>query len=179
MEVADNNSVVDEEVDTGGPQWEIDPGSLTMGKRIGGGVFGDVFRAKLWGTAVAVKALKPIAEGKSEGSEGEDEMVVELKKEASILSGLRHPNVVLYIGLSLSLSLSLSNPVSLSHTHTHIQKYMCYMYISGACTLDPRNLCIVTEWCAKGSLFDVIHAGSTPISCALIIDLAMGVAQVE
>ena len=68
----------------------------------------------------------------------------ELKKEVQILSNLRHPNVVLYIG---------------------------------ACTQDPTNLCIVTEWCARGSLFDVLHNPTVHINCKMMLDLAMGIAQ--
>lgn len=49
------------------------------------------------------------------------------------------------------------------------------LYI-GACTLPP-NVCILTEWCAKGSLYDVLHDFSVHLPAKLCIDLAMGIAQ--
>jgi serine/threonine protein kinase len=74
------------------PQWEIDFNQITLLNRVGGGTFGDVYRARLWGTEIAVKTLK------AEDFESSDTVLDELKKEVSILSQLRHPNVVLYIG---------------------------------------------------------------------------------
>ena len=74
------------------PKWEIDFGHITLLNRVGGGTFGDVYRARLWGTEIAVKTLK------AEDFESGDAVLDELKKEVSILSQLRHPNVVLYIG---------------------------------------------------------------------------------
>ena len=56
---------------------------------------GTVFKGRLWGTGVAVKKLKL-------GLTKEDS--VNLLKEVSILSQLRHPNVVLYIGACLEPS---------------------------------------------------------------------------
>ena len=37
------------------------------------------------------------------------------------------------------------------------------LYI-GACTKLP-NICIVTEWCARGSLYDLLHEETVPVSC--------------
>ena len=74
------------------PQWEVDFTQISLLNRVGGGTFGDVYRARLWGTEIAVKILK------GEDFESGESVLEELKKEVSILSQLRHPNVVLYIG---------------------------------------------------------------------------------
>lgn len=50
-----------------------------------------VFRGRLWGTPVAVKKLIM--------TELTDEILSDMKQEVAILSQLRHPNVVLYIGI--------------------------------------------------------------------------------
>ena len=52
-------------------------------------------------------------------------LVEELRKEAALMAGLRHPNIVLFLGVSL----------------------------------DPA--CMVTEFCARGSLFDVLRRART------------------
>jgi len=91
------------------------------------GAFGYVYKAKLWGTAVAVKVLKTESQDKKKSDkdkkEIEKEIATELKREIGILSQMRHPNIVLYIG---------------------------------ACPKFP-NICIVMEWCARGSLFSILH----------------------
>lgn len=120
-----------------GPSWEIDFHAITVLNKVGVGAFGEVFRARLWGTEVAMKTLK------TEQFKDEAALVEDLKKEVSILSQLRHPNVVLYIG---------------------------------ACTIPP-NVCIMTEWCSRGSLYDVLHDYSIHLNAKLVIDLAMGIAQ--
>jgi hypothetical protein len=76
-------------------QWEIEFKSVELLNKIGSGSFGDVFQGKLWGTDVAVKTLK------TEDLDW-DTIMEDLRVEIQILSQLRHPNVVLYIGASTS-----------------------------------------------------------------------------
>ena len=71
----------------------------------------------MWGTAIAIKTLKV------EVFENKEEALEELQKEVEVLNQLRHPNVVLYMGV---------------------------------CLKQP-HVCIVTEWCERGSLHDLIH----------------------
>lgn len=119
------------------PSWEIPYPAVSVLNKVGVGAFGEVFRARLWGTEVACKTLK------TEQFKDADALLEDLKKEVSILSTLRHPNVVLYIG---------------------------------ACTAPP-NVCILTEWCARGSLHDVLHDYSVHLPSKLCVDLAQGIAQ--
>jgi serine/threonine protein kinase len=70
--------------------WEISAKDLEIVEAIGSGAFGEVYRGRMWGTDVAVKLLP-------QGSVT-DEALESLKAEVTILSQLRHPNVVLYLG---------------------------------------------------------------------------------
>jgi len=71
-------------------EWEIPYEELTLGKKLGEGAFGIVYKAKWRGIAVAVKELKY--------QNLNDEVLEEFRKEISILGKLRHPNVVLFMG---------------------------------------------------------------------------------
>uniref|UniRef100_A0A7S0H953 Non-specific serine/threonine protein kinase n=1 Tax=Amorphochlora amoebiformis TaxID=1561963 RepID=A0A7S0H953_9EUKA len=94
------------------PQWQLDFKKITEMSKITDGAFGIVYKAKLWHTPVAVKILKTDRDSMESLSQGisssnfdnatttspTDKMIVDLKKEIGILSQLRHPNIVLYIG---------------------------------------------------------------------------------
>ena len=47
---------------------------------------------------------------------------------------------------------------------------------AGACTRPP-NVCILTEWCSRGSLFSVLHDYSLVLNSKLLVQLAMDIAQ--
>ena len=81
-----------------GVQWEIDWNQITLIQRVGSGSFGDVYRGRLWGTEIAVKTLRT----EELAMDGATEVLNDIRKEVSILSQLRHPNVVLYIGACTS-----------------------------------------------------------------------------
>lgn len=121
-----------------GNKWEIDFSLLKMGDRIGHGAFGDVYQAELWGTDVAVKILKHFDPDSEEAMAGLDD----LHKEVQIVSDLRHPNTVLYIG----------------------------------CT-KPPHVSLITEWCASGTLQNVIHDYKSDLSLVKIIQYAVEIAQ--
>ncbi|ONK80099.1 uncharacterized protein A4U43_C01F13880 [Asparagus officinalis] len=71
-------------------EWNIDFSELTVGTRVGIGFFGEVFRGIWHGTDVAIKVFL------------EQDLTVENMEdfcnEVSILSRLRHPNVILFLG---------------------------------------------------------------------------------
>lgn len=74
----------------GGVLTEIAYSEVDCQEKIGAGGFGDVYKGIFRGTEVAIK--KVLADKLSKDA------VEELTKEAEIMSGLRHPNVVLFMG---------------------------------------------------------------------------------
>jgi len=74
----------------GGVLTEIAYTEVDCQEKIGAGGFGDVYKGNFRGTEVAIK--KVLADKLSKDA------VEELTKEAEIMSGLRHPNVVLFMG---------------------------------------------------------------------------------
>mmetsp|Transcript_34369 Transcript_34369/g.86279 ORF Transcript_34369/g.86279 Transcript_34369/m.86279 type:complete len:769 (+) Transcript_34369:194-2500(+) len=74
--------------------WKLDVSKLRIDKKIGQGAFGEVFKGEYLGTPVAVKSLIT-------GSISED-VDIEFKREVSILKSLRHPNIVLFMGIAES-----------------------------------------------------------------------------
>mmetsp|Transcript_11995 Transcript_11995/g.50107 ORF Transcript_11995/g.50107 Transcript_11995/m.50107 type:complete len:722 (-) Transcript_11995:509-2674(-) len=75
--------------------WSIDFGQLVFGPRIGGGGFGEVYKAKYKTEMVAVKTLQKI-----EDEEVED-VIAEFMLEIKLMSRLSHQNVVSFLGASL------------------------------------------------------------------------------
>ena len=98
--------------------WAIKYKELKIGQKIGQGNVGVVFAGKWKGTNVAVKKLL--------GSWFNDaDMVGRFREEIRLMSTLRHPNVLLFIGA----------------------------------VMDPSagNMCLVTEFCEHGNLYDFLH----------------------
>ncbi|CAI5465269.1 unnamed protein product [Closterium sp. Yama58-4] len=71
-------------------EWTIEFSELRLGIRVGVGSFGEVFRAVWRGTEVAVKMLWE-QDAKPEDTE-------DFYNEIALLSRLRHPNVILFMG---------------------------------------------------------------------------------
>ncbi|DBB01174.1 hypothetical protein WJX77_003342 [Trebouxia sp. C0004] len=167
----------------GSYQWVIEYSDLTFRKVIGEGSIGRVHLGRWQETDVAIKVLGhipspatvPVAapmqstghmsainEGDSEEEEGTDEeflvssidsTIKTLEREVSIMSAIRHPNVVLFMGVCL----------------------------------DPP--CTVTEFCARGSMFDVLAKARTspllaqqldwPKRVSMALDAAKGMLQLH
>eukprot|EP01102_Stenamoeba_stenopodia_P006607 TRINITY_DN1824_c0_g1_i1.p1 TRINITY_DN1824_c0_g1~~TRINITY_DN1824_c0_g1_i1.p1 ORF type:complete len:1536 (+),score=238.44 TRINITY_DN1824_c0_g1_i1:42-4649(+) len=70
--------------------WFIPFEQLKLKKKIGEGSFGEVWKAKWRGTTVAVKRF--FKQQKS------DHIMLELRKESTIMRDLRHPNILLFLG---------------------------------------------------------------------------------
>ena len=79
---------------TGAAQWEVEDDEVEMHGKLGKGQFGDVYKGRLWGTDIAVKLL--VAAGLT------DEVLGSLREEVAVLSSLRHPHIVLFIGCNTS-----------------------------------------------------------------------------
>ncbi|XP_059285354.1 serine/threonine-protein kinase EDR1 isoform X1 [Lycium ferocissimum] len=71
-------------------EWNIDFSELTVGTRVGIGFFGEVFRGIWNGTDVAIKVFLE--------QDLTEENMEDFCNEISILSRLRHPNVILFLG---------------------------------------------------------------------------------
>jgi 2',3'-cyclic-nucleotide 2'-phosphodiesterase (5'-nucleotidase family) len=72
--------------------WEIDVAELELGDQLGAGGFGEVYRAVWKGTDVAVKVVSANNAGKAAWDS--------FKQEVSVMTALRHPNVVLFMAAS-------------------------------------------------------------------------------
>ncbi|DBA69721.1 TPA: hypothetical protein ACH3X2_012649 [Trebouxia sp. C0005] len=167
----------------GSYQWVIEYSDLTFRKVIGEGSIGRVHLGRWQETDVAIKVLGHIPSpatmpipapmqstghmsaidgGDSEEDEETDEEFLDsnidstiktLEREVSIMSAIRHPNVVLFMGVCL----------------------------------DPP--CMVTEFCARGSMFDVLAKARTspllaqqldwPKRVSMALDAAKGMLQLH
>ncbi len=96
--------------------WMIDYSQIEFGEQLGTGGFGEVRKGMWRGTEVAVKT---IAAGSTMSHETRNKFVDEVR----IMTALRHPNIVLFMGASTKLP----------------------------------HMCIVMEYMALGSLYDVLH----------------------
>jgi tRNA A-37 threonylcarbamoyl transferase component Bud32 len=72
--------------------YEIAYEELEVGKLIGGGGFGQVYRGRWRGTNVAIKILLTAVQ-----SDVDDSLVDDFREECEILASLRHPNICLFI----------------------------------------------------------------------------------
>ena len=165
-----------------GAQWEIDWNAITLLQRVGSGSFGDVYRGRLWGTEIAVKTLRT----EELAASSAHEVLEDLKKEVSILSQLRHPNVVLYIGACTSAPNiaictewcdrgSLSSILSDHAQHLNSQRMVSLAMgiaqgVNYLHALDRRivhrdlksaNILVTRDWQAKVSDFGLSHMRQT------------------
>lgn len=116
--------------------WEVPFSALEFENLLAEGNYGSVFKGRMWGTTVALKTLKIDVNQ-------QEKILSDLQNEVQILSRLRHPNVVLYIGASTKLP----------------------------------DICIVTEWCEKGNLHDILYEDKYNIDFMLMIKFALDIAQ--
>eukprot|EP00171_Calliarthron_tuberculosum_P013244 IDg13244t1 len=113
--------------------WLIERSSITLGKTIGHSSFGTVCEGRLNGTRVAVKTIKREA-----GAAAQTDYDT-IAKEAEFNCRLRHPNIVLFMGISL----------------------------------QPAEVCIVTELMARGNVRDLLVPGASGKTVKLDLSLRM------
>jgi serine/threonine protein kinase len=77
-------------------RWIINYGEIQVGKQIGLGSYGVVYRGKWKGVEVAVKRFIK--------QKLDERRMLEFRAEMAFLSELHHPNIVLFIGTQLTLS---------------------------------------------------------------------------
>jgi len=101
------------------PHFFLNPEDFKLDKNpIGSGGSAVVYRGTYKEIDVAVKRLNISLQGASL-----EKALTEYKREVQTLINVRHPNLVLFLGV----------------------------------VKDPKNLCIVTEYCFGGSLFKLLH----------------------
>ena len=82
-----------------GANFLIDYKELEMIKKIGEGGYGDVYLGKWLGQEVAIKQY-----GKNSSKKRTTKKTTDFIKEVEVISNLRHPNIVLYMGVCINFS---------------------------------------------------------------------------
>eukprot|EP00826_Nyctotherus_ovalis_P023474 TRINITY_DN1802_c0_g2_i1.p1 TRINITY_DN1802_c0_g2~~TRINITY_DN1802_c0_g2_i1.p1 ORF type:complete len:638 (+),score=147.91 TRINITY_DN1802_c0_g2_i1:1455-3368(+) len=96
-EVKPLGKVIEDEISRLNASFLIDMNDVKVIERIGAGASAEVFRATYHGTDVAVKVLRNV-------KNNDAEKLKELKRELNALLLLRHPNLVLFIGVGVNSS---------------------------------------------------------------------------
>lgn len=127
--------------------WEIDIKDIEFGQRIGIGSYGEVYRGKWRGTEVAIKRF---LEQKLSIS-----TVRDFRLEVSLLSKLRHPNIVLFLGAVIT-------PPQLAIITSYISRGSLFRLLHRTRTdIDPKRRLGFALDIAKG--VNHLHSCSPPI----------------
>uniref|UniRef100_A0A7S0RF32 non-specific serine/threonine protein kinase n=1 Tax=Chlamydomonas leiostraca TaxID=1034604 RepID=A0A7S0RF32_9CHLO len=122
-----------------GYAWEIDPAEIDFGQRIGVGSYGEVFKGVWRGTEVAVKRF--LEQNLSPAT------VRDFRAEVSIMSRLRHPNVVLFMG-------AVVQPSHLAIVTEFVPRGSLFRLLHRAhrarVEIDPRRRLAMAQDIAKG-----------------------------
>lgn len=127
---------------------------IKLEEKIGEGSFGVVFKATFRGAQVAVKQMRsPVFMQLTEND------IEEFRKEAYMMSRLRHPNIVLVMGVSVVEQEPVAPPVMrgkmidedlLSDMKSRDSK-------DGKPSKPVKSICIITEYLEQGSLADILY----------------------
>ena len=120
--------------------------------QIGEGSFGVVYKATFRGAQVALKKLRTPMFMQLTAND-----IVEFRKEAYMMSRLRHPNIVLVMGISV-VGLEPPARISIDDVENEIES----PHASNS-AVPTKTLCILTEFLEQGSLADILY-GSKRVS---------------
>ncbi|KAL3902432.1 MAG: hypothetical protein SGPRY_012071, partial [Prymnesium sp.] len=99
----------------GRPAWELDFSEITLGTRIGSGAFGEVYEASWRRSTIAVKRL--LCQRLTESA------TAEFRAEMELMSNLRHPNVVRFLGACIEpLQMSILFELCASSLHHRLHR---------------------------------------------------------
>lgn len=132
---------------------------IKVESRIGEGSFGVVFKATFRGAQVALKQMRsPLFQNISEHD------IEEFRKEAYMMSRLRHPNIVLVMGISL---VDIEPIGRQSSMHSLDQSNVPSQPVGGfgwarktenaSQNKSQKTVCIITEFLEQGSLSDILY----------------------
>ena len=137
---------------------------ISFVRKAGEGGYGIVYQAAFRGTDVAVKMMKwmPFITM--------DDDLHSFREEAYLMTCLRHPNVVLTLGLCLTTFAEMDSLLRDAVGHSSLRDTgVEYDDDDDDDAQDDATggkrgtLCIVTEWCENGSLWDVLQTPSTTV----------------
>lgn len=124
---------------------------IEIEKQVGEGSFGVVYKAVFRGASVAVKKMRP------QFSQLTPKDIDEFNKEAYMMSRLRHPNIVLVMGISFVDQEILPMPrrSSIADQRDGFAEEPDTAAAPGKHL--PKTVCIVTEFLEQGSLADILY----------------------
>ena len=119
---------------------------LTLEKTIGEGAMGVVYRAKFRSAQVAVKLIKT-----HEMMEMDDDEIARFRAEAYLMSRLRHPNLVLIMGVTQFYADKHEIPAQVMASGTN------GVTLTKGFKVGDRTIGIICEYLNRGSLADVLY----------------------
>ncbi len=135
---------------------------IKLESQIGEGSFGVVHKATFRGAQVAVKQMRSMF------LELTEKDIEEFRKEAYMMSRLRHPNIVLVMGISLvdQEPIPLPKSRSMMMIPSNDNDGASSPFLSGAAdgskkgskqSKPQKTVCIITEYLEQGSLADILY----------------------
>ena len=122
---------------------------LKLESKIGEGSYGVVYKATFRGAQVAVKQMRsPLFVDLTQND------IEEFRKEAYMMSRLRHPNIVLVMGISLIDIEPTRRRILSTSERTESGNS------SKAKKESKKTVCIITEYLEQGSLADILYGPS-------------------
>ena len=123
--------------------WRIEPAEIALGKKLGEGSFGVVYRGSWHGTRVAVKQVKLEAIEAGRYAHSSQQPLLS-KANAHFGRSAKGAAARAEFEAELQLMASLQN-------HTNVLGFY------GATTLRNGDLAVVVEYCARGALVDALY----------------------